>query len=303
MHCACAPGTPTTFLSQLSRRDSVAGQENPTIGRRLLGAELRRLRLAARLTIEEVAEALEISSSKISRMETARVPASVRDVRDLLQLYGVYPEEQERLMQLARDARKKDWWHAYSDVHPSAFIGMEAAADEIRVLEMALVPGLLQTADYARAVIRALRPRLLPHQVDRWVELREARQAMLAQSASKAMWAVIEEGVLRRPTGGRDVMRQQLRRLVEDSSLGIVAIQVLPFHAEQDPATYGSFTILGFQDPALPDVVYLENTTRELLVESEEELLLYKQAFERLRGSALDRDASARLLAEFGKEL
>jgi transcriptional regulator with XRE-family HTH domain len=265
--------------------------------------ELRRHRIVAGLTIDHVAEALECSPSKVSRIETAQVPATTRDVRDMLELYGVLQDERDKLIQLARDAREKGWWHAYSDVRPSAYVGLEAAADEIRIYEEELVPGLLQTVDYARTVIHSLRPTLRPDQVDRWVQLREARQAMLKQEAGKTMWAVINEAVLRRPVGGLDVMRQQLQRLVHDSSLDAVTIQVLSFQVGEHPAMQGSFTILGFEDPAQRDVVYLETKTRELFVDSDEELLQYRAAFKQLRHSALDPTASAGFLVELAKEL
>jgi transcriptional regulator with XRE-family HTH domain len=216
---------------------------NPTVLRRRLGAELRRLREAAGLTIDQVADALEFSPSKVSRMERARVGALPRDVGALAQLYGIDQEQSDRLVQEARDtraARANGWWHDYGDVHPagSRYMGLEAAADRIRAYEALLVPGLLQTPDYARAVIRAVQPHLRPHQVDRWVEAREVRQALLRQDAPPVIWTIVDEGALHRPVGGRRVMRQQLQRLIHDSALDTVTLQVLPLGVgEHAPCT------------------------------------------------------------------
>lgn len=278
--------------------------KNPTVRRRVLGIELRRLRGAAGLTIEEVAAALDCSSSKVSRIETAKVGASARDVRDMLELYGVAEEQRQELLQAARDARKRGWWHAYNDVIPStsAYVGLEAAADRIDTYEALLVPGLLQTADYSRAAIQVLHPKAGPHEIDRWLELRRARRARLEREDPLIVWAIVDEAALRRPVGGRGVMRQQLQRLVEDSGRSAVTIQVLPFSAGEHAALYGSFTILRFHGSALSDVVYLEKPVNDLLLEMDEELEYYSRAFECLQGLALDPVASNALLAELAKE-
>jgi transcriptional regulator with XRE-family HTH domain len=281
----------------------VTARPSPIARRRRLGIELRRLRAASGLTIDKVAEALECSESKVSRIETGHVRASPRDVRDMLELYGVDEEQRNKLMDAARQAREKGWWDAYSDVQSSEYLGLEGAADQIRIYEALLVPGLLQTPDYARAVIRALHPNLRDHEVDRWIELREVRQALLKQDNPPSMWAILDETVLRRSVGGRKVMREQLERLLADSELDNVAVQLLPLQAGEHAGMYGSFTILGFRDSAQPDLVYIENATRELYLKNEEELLRYGDAFDRLCAMTLDPDATAARIAQLGHEL
>jgi transcriptional regulator with XRE-family HTH domain len=278
---------------------------NPMVRRRMLAANLRRLRIAAGMTIDQVAVAIEVSRSKISRIETGTVGASPRDVRDLLELYGIGAEQRDQLLRAAREAREKGWWHAYSDVLPSnsLYVAMEAAAVRIRTYEALLVPGLLQTPAYARAAIHALHPALRPSEVDRWVELRQVRQARLARDDPPVFSTIVDEAVLGRPIGGRSVMREQLRRLVDDGTRSAVTLQVLPFEAGEHAAMYGPFTILGFQNPDQPDVVYLENLARELCLERAEELLRYSEAFDHLQALALDPDASIAFLIRRCAEL
>jgi transcriptional regulator with XRE-family HTH domain len=282
----------------------VAGRSNPMLRRRRLGNELRRLREVAGLKSEEVAKALYVSQSTISRIETGRVRTSLRNVRDLLNLYGVGEQQREALLQLARSARETDWWHAWSDVPSSiaTFLSLEAAADQIRIYEALLVPGLMQTAAYARTVIGALYPDLRPDEVDHWTQLRKARHDLLRQEDPPAIFMILDEAVLRRSVGGREVMRQQLQRLIEDSALENVTLQVLPFEDEGQIPMHGSFTILGFQDLAQPDVVHLEHQAGDLYLDSDKEVLRHRRSFEHLQESALDPDASADLLAELSRK-
>jgi transcriptional regulator with XRE-family HTH domain len=281
----------------------VAVRSSPIARRRRLGVELRRLRVASGLTIDKVAEELEFSAAKLSRIETGHVSVSPRDVRDMLELYGVANDQQAKLMEVARQAREKGWWHAYSDVQRSPYIGLENAADQIRIYEALLVPGLLQTQEYARAVIRALFPNLRPPQVDRWIKVREVRQALLKQDDPPSVWAILDEDVLRRPVGGRKVMQEQLRRLLADSAMDNVTLQVLPLEAGAHAGMHGSFTILGFRDPAQQDLVYVENATKELYLEGDEELDRYMRAFERLSAAALNVEDSATLLGKLSEKL
>src|SRR6266853_228704 len=179
----------------------MAAEHSPTVRRRRLALELRRLREAARLTCEEVAEHLECSTSKVSRIETGRVSVSPRDVRDMLDLYGVSAQQGASLVQLARDSRQKGWWHAYSDtIQPqfATYIGLESAASEIRIYEVNLIPGLLQTEDYARAVIRAGMMNSPSEDVERSVALRMARQPAVTRDDPPKVWAVMDEAALRR---------------------------------------------------------------------------------------------------------
>lgn len=276
---------------------------SPTVRRRRLALELRRLREAAGMTIEHVAKSLECSDSKISRIETARVRATPRDVRDLLALYGVTGTRQAGLIQLAREARQTGWWHqAYGDLPVRALVGLEDAAASISYYVQQLIPGLLQTEDYARAVLRAIRLDLGPAEVERRVGLRMARQSLLTRDEPPELWAVIDEAVLRRVVGGQDVMRQQLKRLAEAAARPNVTLQVLPFTAGEHAGMDGPFTILGFPDPADPDVVYLEHTTSDLYLEDPEATTRYARLFDHLRAESLGPDDSAEFFAMVAEE-
>ena len=185
-------------------------RRSPTIRRRRLGAELRRRREAAGVTIDGVAERLECSASKISRIETGHTSATPRDVRDMLEIYGVLGAESDELVQIAREARQKGWWHPYSTVLTGAYVGLEAAAQSVRAYEQQVVPGLLQTEEYAKAMIRAARPDITADEVDRRVRVRLGRQSLLNQDDPIDLWVVLDEAVVSRPVGGDGVMRAQL---------------------------------------------------------------------------------------------
>jgi hypothetical protein len=281
----------------------VAARRSPTVQRRRLGIELRHLREQAGKTIDEVARALECSDSKVSRIETGQVSATPRDVRDLLDLYRISGEQREALVQVARQARQKGWWQAYGDTPVVPLVGLEAAASTIHAYEVLCVPGLLQTMDYARAVTRATRPDLPAGQVERWLELRMARQDLLTQEDPPELGAVLDESVLQRPVGGRRAMRAQLLRLVEAQALPAVNLRVLPFAAGEHAGMSGAFTIFGFSEPSDPDVVYLEHTRSDLYLEGADEVHRYAEAFDRLRAAALDPDGTVALLVRLAKEL
>jgi transcriptional regulator with XRE-family HTH domain len=272
--------------------------QSPTVRRRRLAAELRRLREKAQLTIEDVAEKLACSSSKISRIETGHVGVSPRDARELLRLYGVPGDQLEALVQLAREARKKGWWHAYNEVFTGAFVGLEAEASSLRAYQALLVPGLLQTRDYMRAVIHAARPDATQAQVDKRVQARLARQELLTEPDPPQYWAVIDEAVLCRSVGGDAVMRAQLRSLTASAVLPHVTIQVLPFAAGAHAGMEGPFLILGFPEQADPDVVYVDNTTAGIYLEEPPEILRYTLMFDHLRAAALSPDDTLTRIAE-----
>jgi transcriptional regulator with XRE-family HTH domain len=275
-----------------------AARGGPTVRRRRLGTELRRLREDAGLTIERVAKSLECSESKVSRIENGQVGASPRDVRDMLELYGVPEREREPLIEIAREGRQKGWWHAYRDVAVvPASISLEDTASAIRVYAALLVPALLQTTAYASAILRALQPSLDQAQLDRWVELRIARQSLLTRIGAPTLWTVIDEAVLRRPVGGPGVIREQLDRLVEAATLPNVTLQVLPFAAGEHAGMDGGFTIFGFPKSAASDVVHLDNPTGDLYLETPEEIQQYDQVFGQLRAAALTPAESTDLLA------
>ena len=281
-------------------------EHSPTVRRRRLALELRRLREAARLTCEEVAEHLECSASKISRVETGRVSVSPRDVRDMLELYGVPAEQRESLVQLARDSRQKGWWHAYSDTmqpQMATYIGLESAASEIRIYEVSLIPGLLQTEDYARAVIKAGMVNSPAEDIERRVALLMARQPAVVRDDPPKVWAVLDEAALRRRVGGAGVMRLQLEHLLAQAALPNVAVQVIPFGGGAHPAMGRPFIILVFPERVDTDVVYLEDLTSSLYLEDVAEVDRYNVFFNHLRATALSFDDSAALITSVLKEM
>jgi transcriptional regulator with XRE-family HTH domain len=271
----------------------------PTGRRRRLGAELRRLREAAGLTTDRVAEALECSQSKVSRIETGQVSATPRDVRDMLELYRVDPEQREAMVQIAREARQRGWWQKFVDVPDGvpAYVGLETAASSIDVYMSLIVPALLQTADYARAIIGAVRPDLPRREVDRRVELRMSRQALLDRDHPPDLQVLLEDAVLQRPVGGPVVMRSQLRRLLEAAERPTVTVQVLPVAAGAHAGKDGPFTIFGFPAPAEPDIVALDSAADALYLEGPEDVRRYRKVFERLLPAALSPTESADLIA------
>jgi transcriptional regulator with XRE-family HTH domain len=274
----------------------VAARRSPTVQRRRLGIELRRLREQAGLTIEKVAVALECSDSKVSRIETGQVSATPRDVRDMLELYEIDRDHRDALIQFARQARQRGWWQAYSDTPIVPLVGLETAAERIQQYEARVVPGLLQTRNYAQSIIRALHPDLSPQQIERWVELRMARQQLLRQDDPPELVVVLEECVLGRPVGGRIAMREQLRLLGEAAMLPAVSLQVLPLTVGEHAAISGAFTILGFSEPDGPDVVYLELEAGDLYIDNTRQVQRYAGAFARLRAAALSPEESAAVL-------
>ena len=284
----------------------MVGDHSPTVRRRRLALELRRLREAARLTCEEVADHLECSASKISRVETGRVSVSPRDVRDMLDLYGVPAAQRESLVQLARDSRQKGWWHAFSDTMQPQFatyVGLESAASEIRIYEVSLIPELLQTEDYARVVIRSGMMSSPSDDVERQVALRMARQPAITRDDPPKVWAVLDEAALRRQVGGPGLMRLQLDHLLAQAALPNVAVQVIPFGGGAHPAMGRPFIILVFPERVDTDVVYLEDLTSALYVEDVAEVDRYNVFFNHLRATALSFDDSSALITSVLKEM
>ncbi|OQO94043.1 helix-turn-helix domain-containing protein [Saccharomonospora piscinae] len=269
----------------------------PTVRRRRLAGELRRLRERAALTIDEVGEKLECSASKISRIETGHVGVTPRDARDMLELYGVHGDEQEALVQLAREARKRGWWHAYNEVFTGAFVGLEADASSLRAFQALLVPGLLQTERYAHAVIRAMRPGAEDADIERRVAARMARQRLLHDPHPPEYWCVIDEAVLHRVVGDRAVMAEQFTQLCEFARLPHITIQVVPFGAGAHAGMEGPFLILGFPELADPDVVYVDSTSSGVYLEMDTDVRRYSLMFDHLRAAALKPDDSAEALA------
>jgi transcriptional regulator with XRE-family HTH domain len=243
----------------------------PTVARMLVGARLRRLREAAGVSIGDAGYAIRGSHSKISRLELGRTGFKSRDVADLLTLYGVTGEdERATLIALARQANAPGWWHPYGDVVPGwfvAYLGLEQGAEVIRSYEVQFVPGLLQTAGYAREVIALGHPDAPPEEIDRRVEVRTRRQDVLARPNAPRLWALIDEAALRRPIGGPATMRAQLRHLIEICEHPGVTIQVMPFSAGGHAAAGTPITILRFGEVELADVVYLEQLTSAIYLD------------------------------------
>jgi transcriptional regulator with XRE-family HTH domain len=273
----------------------------------LLGAQLRRLREARRITLEEAANVIRASASKMSRLETGRVGFKDRDIIDLLTFYGVSdPQQRGTLRDLARNASTQGWWHDYSDILPTwfqAYVALEEAAIGIRAYEIQFVPGLLQTEEYARAVALLGHPSPQAEDIERRVGLRMARQAVLSRAGPPHLWAVLDEAVLRRPVGRPGVMRAQLKHLLEAAERSNVTIQVIPFQVGGHAAAGGPFSILRFAEPDLPDVVYLEQLTSALYLDKRETVDHYLAVMERLCLEAAPAAASAKVIHAILRDL
>jgi transcriptional regulator with XRE-family HTH domain len=281
-------------------------RSGPTVLRIALGAQLRRLREASGLTTEQAAEAIRATHSKISRLERGRNAAKQRDVADLLSLYGVTDEtEREQLLVLTREASVPGWWQQYSDILPRWFelyVGLEKAASIIRPYEVQFVHGLMQTEDYARAVILISNAQASAHDIDRRVSLRIQRQQLITQADAPRLWAVLDEAALRRSPGGHKVMRAQLEHLLELTDLPNVTLQIVPFSVGPHAAAGGPFTILRFPEPDLPDVAYLEQLNSALYLDQPDDVIDYVTVMDQLCVQAVSgpdtKDLLRGLLAE-----
>lgn len=277
-----------------------AGEPGSVVRRMLLGSQLRRLRESRGITREAAGYSIRASESKISRMELGRVSFKTRDVEDLLTLYGITDEaERESLLSLAREANVAGWWHSYSDVLPSWFptyVGLEGAASLIRVYEVQFVHGLLQTEEYARAVVRRGMKGASVADVERRVALRLERQKHLVAENAPDFHIVLDEAALRRPYGDREVMRGQLQHLIEISERSNVRLQIMPFSFGGHSGESGAFTILSFPESDLSDVVYLEQLTSALYLDKGEDVAQYEHALKELQQDSPGPDESRDLL-------
>ncbi|MEU0483208.1 helix-turn-helix transcriptional regulator [Streptosporangium sp. NPDC006013] len=284
-----------------------AGGGGPTILRILLGAQLRRLRVAKNITREQAGYAIRASHAKISRLELGRVGFKERDVADLLTMYGVTDtEERAPLLTLARQANAPGWWHKYGDLLPNWFevyVGLEEAASTVRTYEVQFIPGLLQSPEYARAVIMLVHGGASASEVDRRVSLRMARQQRLTRPGAPTLWAVMDEAVLRRPIGGPQVLRAQIDHLLEAVELPNVRLQIMPFDRGGHAAAGGPFSILRFPERDLPDVVYMEQLTSALYLDKLDETDHYMQVMDRLCIQAYSLAESRRFLEDLREEL
>ncbi len=284
----------------------VGARSGPTALRIALGAQLRRLREASNLTTAEAAEAIRATHSKISRLERGRTAARQRDVADLLTLYGVTDEaERGGLLILARQAGAQGWWQQYSDILPKwleLYIGLGKAASIIRTYEVQFVHGLMQTEDYARAVILISNAHAPAAEIDRRVSIRMERQRLLTQPGAPDLWAVLDEAALRRAPDGPKVMRAQLEHLLQIADLPNVTIQVVPFHVGPHAAAGGPFTILRFPEPDLPDLVYLEQLNSALYLDQPDDVLDYLTVMNQLCVQAETGAASKDMLSALLKQ-
>jgi transcriptional regulator with XRE-family HTH domain len=278
-------------------------RSSPTLGRRRLGMELRRLRDQAGVKIETVADRLDCSSSKISRIETGHIGASPRDVRDMLLIYGVNDQLTEELLQVARDARQKGWWQMYGTALTGAYVGLEAAASRLKAYEAQLIPGLLQTPDYTTEVVRAARPNITIELLQRRIEIREKRKSLLFQDDPLDLWVIVDEAAFRRRVGGTMIMAAQLMHLLERAQEPNITVQVIPFDRGAHGGMEGTFTILEYQEDVYQDLVFVENAVGGLFLEKDGDLDRYQALFGILQETALPPDQSLELISRRAKEL
>ncbi len=278
----------------------------PTVPRMLLGTQLHRFREAAGVSPEAAGFEIRASRSKISRMENGRVRFKERDVTDLLTLYGVTDAKtRDGMVELVRQANAPGWWSKYGDIMADwfeAYVGLEMAASVIRTFELQFVHGLFQTEDYARAVTLLGHTAASAEEIDRRVNMRLKRQDLLTGTEPPQVWSVIDEGALRRPVGGPAVMQAQLKRLIEVTQLRHVTDQDVPFSRGGHAAAGGSFTVLRFGEPEVPDVVYIEQLTSALYLDKREDVDHYLEVMNHLSTEALTPAASARFISEIVRE-
>jgi DNA-binding XRE family transcriptional regulator len=279
----------------------------PTVRRMLLGAKLRQLRIEAGISREDAGEAIRASAWKILRLENGQVGFKERDIIDLLRSYGVAdPDQIDTFLALAREANEPGWWTPYSDLLPQwfrAYLDLEAVAAQIRTYEALFVPGLLQTEEYMRALIRGTLGGTRPEEIERRVQFRLARQRLLTRPDPPRLWVVIDEAALRRQVGGTQVLRAQIERLIEIASLPRASLQVLPFSAGAHPAMVGAFSILRFAEQGLPDVVYIEHASSALYLDRPEDVEEYAEILTNAGLHAAPPDQTAKILSELLHDL
>jgi transcriptional regulator with XRE-family HTH domain len=272
----------------------------------IVGARLRKLREASEISRAQAGYTIRCSESKISRLELGRVGFKERDVADLLTMYGVSDtEERDEFLGMVRLSNEHGWWHRYTDLLPDWFqgyLGLEESASRIQTCELHFLPGLMQTEEYARAIVTYGWSQLDDADATRQVEVRMRRQALLARPDGPKVWAVIDESVLHRPIGGRRIMRAQIERLLELTKQPNITLQVLPYQMS-GYAAEGSFTTLRFAEPELPDVVYIEHLSGALYLDKQSETELYSQAFSRLVVDAETPDRTRQVLTKARAEV
>lgn len=270
----------------------------PTVRGRRLARELRSLREDRNLTLQEVADRLDWSRATVSRVETGQTRPKVEDVAGLLDLYGVPSPQRDALLTLAREAGQRGWWTAYADVFAGSYAALEDGASLIRCWDPQLIHGLLQTDDYARAVITAGRLLPRPEDIERRLAARKIRQQVLARPGAPEFRMIIDEAVLLRPIGGPKVLAAQLHHLVDTAARPNVTVRVVPFTANEHAGLDGRFTILSFADAADPDIAYVEGTMGDVYLESAEEIAKHRDRFERIEAAALSPEESSLRIRE-----
>jgi transcriptional regulator with XRE-family HTH domain len=279
----------------------VTGETNPTLRRRELGFLLRQLRAERGLSLDDVAERAMLSTTKLSRLETGRVGAAPRDIRDLCIVYGITDAaERERLMELAREGKQRAWWQKL-DLPYATYIGLEAEAVFIRDYNSDIISGLLQVEGYARAIFEANDPPLDLAAMDQRIEARLRRQALLTQDDPPLFHYIVDEVALHRPVGGPAVMREQLARVLEVIRLPNVTFQVIPLAVGAHPGIMSNFVILDFDKPMVNDVVYVEGAVGNIYLETASELERYRRIFSRLEHIALDPEGSAAMVTRIAQ--
>jgi transcriptional regulator with XRE-family HTH domain len=280
----------------------VGVRRNGTLPQRQLARTLRQLREEAGLTLEEAAPKLDWSSSKLSRIETAQQGVDVHGVRSMLDLYDVGGERWTEIIDMVREARKKDRWHAYGR-SDQGYLGLETDAVVVHEYQLAHVPGLLQTKDYMQALFRNSRRRPTDAEIDRDVQARLLRQRRLTEEPALELVAIVDESALRRPVGGLEVMRAQLQHMVARATLPSVCLQVLPISLGVHSGMDGSFIVLGFGDPDEPEIAYIEHTANALHLHKAAEVNACKLVFDRLRSEALSPHDSVALVERLATSL
>lgn len=286
--------------------DPTASSGGPTALRIVLGAQLRRLREASEISRADAGYSIRGSESKISRLELGRVGLKERDVADLLTMYGVTDEtDRETFLEMVRRSNQPGWWHRYTDSMPDwfhDFVGLEEAAVRILTYELQFVPGLMQTEDYARALVSHGRPDSASAEAERLVGLRMTRQKILNRSGGPRLWAVIDESVLHRPIGGRRVLLAQLDHLLELTKDPQITLQVVPYPLS-GYAAEGPFTMLRFGEAELPDLVYIEHLAGALYLDKRDDVELYSRVFDRLTVDAHTPDRTRQTLSKLRAEI
>ncbi|WP_171109065.1 MULTISPECIES: helix-turn-helix transcriptional regulator [Streptomyces] len=279
----------------------------PTVGQVVLGRRLLDLRERAGLKREEAARVLRVAPATIRRMETAEVALKIPYLQLLLKAYGVPDDEADAFVQLAEEANKPGWWQRFHDILPGWFsmhVSLEGAASLIRSYEPHFVPGLLQTEDYARGVLKSgAVGQTRPEDIERYVALRMQRQELLTRQDAPRVWAVMDETVLRRPVGGPEVMRAQIERLLDATKLPHVTLQVVPFATGPHPGTYGPFVLFRFAVPELPDMVYSEYLTGAVYLDARAEVATHLEVMDRMAAQAATAHRTKEILEDLRKEL